>query len=107
MKTPNTKFIGCRFDECKFIRTDLRGETDQKFVTSKFVNKNEFKDTQGVSTSGHILRLVCSRLEEQLHLIRVGWPSLTDQINKFRSISTLDILCVDTLTNCPNFRSQS
>ena len=53
-KTPNTKFIGCRFDECKFIRTDLRGETDQKFITSKFVNKNEFKDTQGVSKGGRI-----------------------------------------------------
>ena len=53
-KTPNTKFIGCRFDECKFIRTDLRGETDQKFITSKFVNKNEFKDTQGVSKRGWV-----------------------------------------------------
>ena len=63
-KTPNTKFIGCRFDECKFIRTDLRGETDQKFITSKFVNKNEFKDTQGVSTSCHVIWKVCSRLNQ-------------------------------------------
>ena len=76
LKTPNTKFIGCRFDECKFIRTDLRGETDQKFVTSKFVNKNEFKDTQGVSTSGHIIRLVCSRLEDK------GWLAIFDRPNQ-------------------------
>ena len=76
-KTPNTKFIGCRFDECKFIRTDLRGETDQKFITSKFVNKNEFKDTQGVSTSD-LIWLGLSRLNH-------GW------------VVTLDILCMNTL----------
>lgn len=38
VQTPNTKFENCRFKNVKFLRTDLRGESDAKFVGCTFVN---------------------------------------------------------------------
>ena len=38
VQTPNTKFENCRFKNVKFLRTDLRGESDAKFVSCTFVN---------------------------------------------------------------------
>ena len=38
VQTPNTKFENCRFKNVKFLRTDLRGENDAKFVGCIFIS---------------------------------------------------------------------
>ena len=38
VQTPNTKFENCRFKNVKFLRTDLRGEKDAKFVGCTFIS---------------------------------------------------------------------